>query len=91
MRAIAVKITGTTSSPKTSFAGLEFLRQASPHPAWYGAHGPLSIPSDWNGITEPPVMMTAVSGKKGAGVARAPEVVLAVVRTTDPADPLLLS
>ena len=37
-----------------------------PHPDWYDAHGSwdgsLSVPHDWNGITEPVVLMTTVEG-----------------------------
>lgn len=37
-----------------------------PHPDWYDAHGSwdgsLSLPNEWNGITEPVVVMTAVEG-----------------------------
>jgi sucrose-6-phosphate hydrolase SacC (GH32 family) len=38
------------------------------HPDWYDAHGSwdgsLQIPNEWNGITEPVVVMTAVPGTK---------------------------
>jgi hypothetical protein len=44
-----------------------------PHNDWYDAHGSwdgsLAIPNEWNGLTEPVVVMTAVPGRKPPGVA----------------------
>jgi len=55
---------------------------------WYDARGSfdgsLSIPTAWNGIKEPMVVMTAVEGKaNGIG--------MAVVRPTNSSDPFMLS
>ena len=69
-----------------------------PHPDWYDAHGSwdgsLSVPHDWNGITEPVVLMTTVEGTppmdKGADHAGM-AVGMAIVRPTDASDPMLLS
>ena len=39
-----------------------------PQSNWYDAHGSfdgsLSVPNDWNGLTEPVVVMTSVEGTK---------------------------
>ena len=59
-----------------------------PHPDWYDSHGSwdgsLSLPHDWNGLSEPVVVMTAVEDSHY-------KVGMAVVRPTNASDPFLLS
>jgi sucrose-6-phosphate hydrolase SacC (GH32 family) len=79
-----------------------------PHPDWYDAHGSwdgsLSVPNDWNGITEPVVIMTTVEGSKpprrytpkafrsnNANRSAGMAVGMAVVRPTNASDKFLLS
>ena len=58
-----------------------------PHPDWYDAggswDGSLSIPNQWNGLTEPVVIMTSR--------VNATAMAMAVVRPTNASDPFLLS
>ena len=67
-----------------------------PHPDWYDDHGSwdgsLSVPREWNGLTEPVVVMTAIEGTKPGSPPPSPyTVAMAVVRPTNASDPFLLS
>ena len=77
-----------------------------PQNNWYDAHGSfdgsLSVPNEWNGLTEPVVVMTAVEGSKPPASraewlrvgAQHPDwysIGMAIVRPTNASDPFLAS